>query len=235
MIDSTPISCSAKRGVAAAVIELDSLPDAVGAAAQNHDLLAGAGVGLAGAFVARIEVRREALELRGAGVHAVEDGLDAEFLAAGAHGDFARRPRSWRAANRRCRSAWRRGTARVVAVARVVFGQLAFEIHHLLHLLQEPGIDGGHLVDVGHAVAAGHGEADVVQAVRRGRDQLLGDQALVELLAAEGLAGFQAANALPQRCFEGAADGHHLADRFHLRAERGVGAGEFLERPTWES
>ena len=74
-------------------------------------------------------------------------------------------------------------------------------------------------------------EADVAEAVRRGRDELVGDQALVELLAAEGLAGLQAAHALPQRFLEGAADGHHLADGLHLRAERGVGAGEFLEGP----
>ena len=80
-------------------------------------------------------------------------------------------------------------------------------------------------------VAVGQREADVAEPVRRGRDQLLHDQALVELLRAERLAGFEAAHALPQRFFEGAADGHHFAHRFHLRAQRGVGAGEFFERP----
>ena len=65
----------------------------------------------------------------------------------------------------------------------------------------------------------------------RGRDELVGDQALVVLFGAEGLAGFQAADAFPQGFFEGAADGHHFADGFHLGAERGVGAGEFLEGP----
>ena len=34
-----------------------------------------AGVGLAGAFVVGVEVRREAFEFRGAGVDAAEDGL----------------------------------------------------------------------------------------------------------------------------------------------------------------
>ena len=34
-----------------------------------------------------------------------------------------------------------------------------------------------------------------------------------------------------KRLFEGAADGHDFADRLHLRAERGVRAGEFFELP----
>ena len=78
--------------VAAAVIELDSLADAVGAAAQDHDLLARGDVGFALGFVARIEIRREAFELGGAGIDAIEHGRDAEFFAARA--DFERRRRS---------------------------------------------------------------------------------------------------------------------------------------------
>ena len=46
-------------GVAAAVIEFNALADAVGAAAQDHDLFAIAGVGFVFRFVARIKVRRE--------------------------------------------------------------------------------------------------------------------------------------------------------------------------------
>ena len=46
-----------------------------------------------------------------------------------------------------------------------------------------------------------------------------------------GLAGFEAAHPLAQRLLEGAADGHHLAHRFHLRAEHGFRAREFLELP----
>src|SRR5262249_55934634 len=59
-------------GVAAAVIELDALADAVGAAAENHDLFAGGGLGFALALEARIEIRREAFELGGAGIDAIE-------------------------------------------------------------------------------------------------------------------------------------------------------------------
>src|ERR1019366_10626436 len=56
-----------ERRVAAAVIELDPLPDTVGTAAQDHDLFAGGGVGFARSFVVGIEVGREAFEFGGAG------------------------------------------------------------------------------------------------------------------------------------------------------------------------
>ena len=44
-------------------------------------------------------------------------------------------------------------------------------------------------------------------------------------------AGFKRSPGLHQGLFKGAADGHHLTDRFHLRAQRLVGAGKFLELP----
>ena len=52
-------------GMAAAIVELDALADAVGAAAQDDDLLLVAGIGFAfrlaadGCFIGRIHVRRE--------------------------------------------------------------------------------------------------------------------------------------------------------------------------------
>ena len=52
------------------------------------------------------------------------------------------------------------------------------------------------------------------------------------ILGAGGLAGLEAANSLPERLFERAADRHHFADRFHLRAEHGLRAGELLELPA---
>jgi len=39
------------------------------------------------------------------------------------------------------------------------------------------------------------------------------------------------ANSLLQRFLERAPDGHHFADRFHLRAKGGVRAWKFLELP----
>ena len=101
-----------ERSVAAAVVELDPLADAVGAAAQDHDLRPLARVGFARAFVVGVEVRREAFELGGAGIHAAEDRGHAQLLAARAHRESRLPPRSWRAARPRCRSAWRGGRCR---------------------------------------------------------------------------------------------------------------------------
>src|SRR3954466_5781509 len=68
--------------MAAGIVELNALPDAVRAATQNHDLLSIGRGRLAALFIARVHVRRETLELRRAGVNAVIDCFDAEFLSA---------------------------------------------------------------------------------------------------------------------------------------------------------
>ena len=72
-------------GVAAAVVELDPLPDAVRAAAEDDHLGARRGIGLALALVGAVEIGRERLEFRGAGVDALVGGLEARVGAARAH------------------------------------------------------------------------------------------------------------------------------------------------------
>src|SRR5215831_15072263 len=57
--------------MATAVIELDSLAYAIWSAAQDDDLLLGSRRRLILFFVGRIEVRRVALELRGASIHSL--------------------------------------------------------------------------------------------------------------------------------------------------------------------
>ena len=63
-----------ERRVHAAIVELDALADAVGAAAEDHDLLAVAAPGLLGPFVGGVVVGREGLELGSAGIHGAEAG-----------------------------------------------------------------------------------------------------------------------------------------------------------------
>ena len=70
-----------KGGVAAAIIELDSLPDAVGPAAQNNDLLLRCGRSFVFFFVSRIEIRRVTLKFRGAGIHVLVHRANAVLLA----------------------------------------------------------------------------------------------------------------------------------------------------------
>src|SRR6266581_3700101 len=75
-----------KRRVAAAVVEFNSLPDAVWSAAQDHDLGLGLWVGLIFLFVSRIHIRREGLELSCARVHALEHGCYVPTRALQPHG-----------------------------------------------------------------------------------------------------------------------------------------------------
>ena len=77
--------------VHAAVVELDALADAVRAAAEDEDLLALAGIRLAGrgvlelVLVGGVEVRREGLEFRRAGVDALVDRMDRRLFAPRRH------------------------------------------------------------------------------------------------------------------------------------------------------
>ena len=58
-------------GVTTAIVELDALADAVRSAAEDHDLRARRRVGLAFGLERAVDVRRERLELRRAGVDAL--------------------------------------------------------------------------------------------------------------------------------------------------------------------
>src|SRR5208282_3346115 len=62
-------------------------------------------------------------------------------------------------------------------------------------------------------------------------DQTLGEDLRLDFFRAHALAGIEGADSLLQRFFECAADGHHFAYGFHLRAQRFVGAGKFFELP----
>ncbi len=95
-----------KRRMAAAVIELDALANAVRPAAQNNDFASRRRRGFIFLFVGGVEVRRIAIELGRAGVHFLEYRRDAvappqfpdrDPLHAGHRGSILRR--SW---HRRC-------------------------------------------------------------------------------------------------------------------------------------
>src|ERR1700693_1259864 len=70
-----------ERSVTAAVIELNSLPDAVRPAAQNDYFLLVGWSRLIFVLVSRIKIWRGTLALFRAGVHALVDGQHAVFLA----------------------------------------------------------------------------------------------------------------------------------------------------------
>src|SRR5260370_303257 len=77
--------------------------------------------------------------------------------------------------------------------------QLGVELHDLRDLLQEPGVDRRHLLDLSDAAPAFQSEPDIVQPVGRGGDQFLRDELRVVGFGAERFAGLEAAQSLPQK------------------------------------
>ena len=97
--------------------------------------------------------------------------------------------------------------------------------------MQKPGIDPGEARNLAHAHGALEGVTDVAKTLGARSDEHLREAARLQNFCAGLLAGFKRAPGLHQRFFEGAADGHHLAHRFHLRPERVVSAGKLFELP----
>ena len=85
-----------ERRVAAAIVELDALTDAVGAAAEDDDLLLVRRLGLAFdravncGLIGRIHVRRDRGEFGGAAIDALERRMDVQLAARGTHVFFRR-------------------------------------------------------------------------------------------------------------------------------------------------
>ena len=234
----------------AAVVELDALADAVRAAAQDHHLAAGlrlnlgfgghqlqAAVGpqpLHRPLVGRVVIRGAGGKLRRAGVHGLEDRVDAQPLAMGAHlellaaggpGDLAiGEPELLELQQRR-------GIQRSQALA---LQQTLLGRDDPAQLGQEPGVDGGDAMDVGIAVAVHHRGPHRKDPIRRRGAQLaieLGAlRAGVRTVAAPtGMAGLQGAQGLLEGLLEVAANGHGLAHGLHRRGQHRRAAPEFLE------
>ena len=78
-----------ERRMAAAVIKLNTLPDPVWTAPQNHDFPACPRRGFARGFVGGVQIRGEAFKLRRTGIDPVKDSGHAQFLAARTHFKFS--------------------------------------------------------------------------------------------------------------------------------------------------
>ena len=102
----------------------------------------------------------------------------------------------------------------------------------LFNLLDEPRVDFGELADFLRGQAFFDRGQEPVNAVGAGRCQFFAEQRIGSLRrSAPGRVRLKRTNSLLQGFFEGAANGHHFADRFHLRAESAIGAGELFELP----
>ena len=228
-------------GVAAAIIELDALADAVRAAAEDDDfLLVGRRRLIDGAagerhVVGRIHVGRGRSEFGGAGVDALEHRPHAEVAAFLRHGC---RGLAGELGEPRIGKAHRLEPAQRAGLAGQALGaDFGFGFDDAADLRQEPRIDAAGGVDLGVAHAEPHRLRHREEAVGRRRAERGADRALVVALAEAGdgdlveagEAGFQRAQRLLQTFLERAPDRHRLADRFHRRGQDRLGAGKFLE------
>ena len=240
-------------GVAAAIVELDALADAVWSPTEDNHLglvggqrlvhrRTGAGCGPERGRIGRVHVGGRRGELGGAGVDALVDRPNAERVA--------RRPDLALALPRQ-RGEPRVGKASGLEPAHVmgVLGQavrlhLALEPDDLFEPVDEPGVDAAGLENLGLRHAAAQRLADDKQAIRR-RQAERGAQhvAVLAWVAGETLdfdlvepveAGLERTQRLLQAFREGAADRHRLADRLHRGGQDRLGAGEFLEGEAWD-
>ena len=111
---------------------------------------------------------------------------------------------------------------------------LRLDGHQFFNLRQKPGVDGGFLEHLSQR----HPDAESIRhkqnAFRPGVADLVDDLIAISRRAPSALAqaidaGFQPAQRFLEAFLESAADGHHLAYRFHLRRQMRVGSRKFFE------
>ena len=232
----------------AAVIELDTLANAVGAGAQDHGLGLARRRGLVGGnallgiraravdvLVGLVVVLRGARELGGAGVDRLHAGNHAQTLAVGTHKALVR-------ASQRGDL----GVARAVLLEQahrigvdILHAQAAdalLDLDHIVDAVEVPRVDTADGVDARDVPAAAQGldhKEDTV--LGRGCHSLgkLVVAQLVGTLLTTGanalVAVLQRAHGLAKGLLKGTTDRHDLAHGLHARGERGVGALKLLE------
>ncbi len=223
-------------GMHAAVVELDSLPDAVRAASQDHDLAAVRRIRLALFLVGRVQVRRRCGELRGAGVDALVHRNDAELVPLRAH-DFLRYSDQAREATVRESLALQRAQSLGGEATEAVFLHPRLLQHEILELSEEPRIDTRELRDPVDGPPCPQRVGREQQPIRARGAQLVRQLVLRilgqrqhDLFGEAVQSRLEAAQRLLQRLLEGAADRHHFTDGFHLGRQPIVGGGKLLER-----
>ena len=232
----------------AAVVELDTLANAVGTGTQDHCLGLVRRRGLVGGhallgiwaravdvLVGLVVVLRGARELGGAGVDRLHAGNHAQTLAVGAHKALVR-------AGQRSDL----GVARTVLLEQahrvgvdILHAQAAdalLDLDHIVDAVEVPRIDTADGVDARDIPAAAQGldhkEDAVLGRGSHGLSELVVTQLVGTLLATGAnalVAVLQRAHGLAEGFLKGAADRHDLAHGLHARGERGVGALELLE------
>ncbi len=111
-------------------------------------------------------------------------------------------------------------------------GQLMPECYDALHLPQKPGINPGQLMDLADRHAALQRRKQPVNAVGFRLTEFFPQQPLADFRRrVPRRMGLQGTDSLLQCLLERSADGHHFADRLHLRTKQRIRTREFLELP----
>ena len=222
--------------VHAAVVELDALADAVGAGAEDHDLL---GVCAHRGRVLDVVGGEVVVRVLGAGnVHALPAGVDAVRLPGGA--DLVLRQVQELGKVAVGEAVLLGGEQRLAVGKRaLVREQRVLLVHELLHLLEEVGLDLGQLPELRDACALAQRLIEDKLPLGGGLFQEL--EQLLQALFVEVLGKAQAVSSVLQGAdrllegfFIGLADAHDLAHGAHLRAELVLGLLELLKGPSGE-
>ena len=227
--------------MATAVVELQPLADTVRPAAKDDDFLARRRIGFAFLLERAVHIRREGLELGGAGIDPLVSGTQTCFDPGLAHGalvaakDHAEVTIAEPCALERPQQV-RRHAAQAYEACRPA------ELDDLRELRQEPRIDLRELVNLlDGPPAVERAEDGPHPAIGRNAQVSLQRRLLViriDVRVAPRLteqralgAQLERAERLHERFLERPANRHHLAHRLHLRRQRAIGAWELLECP----
>ena len=250
-VDHDGLEAAGRQRVArvhAAVIELDTLTNAVGAGAQDHRLGLVRRRGLVGGnallgiraravdvLVRLVVVLRGTRELRSAGIDRLHAGNHTQTLAIGAH-------KALIGAGQRgdlgvARAVLLEQTHRVgVNVLHAQAADALLNLHHVVDTVEVPRIDAADGMDAGDVPATAQGldhkENAVLSRGCHGLSELIVAQLVGTLLATGAdtlVTVLQRTHGLAEGLLEGAANRHNLAHGLHARGERGVGTLELLE------
>ena len=230
-----PALAQREHGAHAAVVELHALPDAIRAAAEDHDRPLAAPRRFALLVVAAVQVRRRRRKLAGAGVDHLVRRANVQRPAALARPRVSSSPRS--------APSWRSEKPMPLHAAHVVLASTSASAAYSRsasissdHLLEEPRVDPRELVHLGDGQPALERALDLEDPLGRRLAQRAAQrlvrvvrQAIVLQARADRPAvpaGLERAQSLLERLLERAADRHRLAHRLHLRREVRAGATE---------